>query len=235
MPIQDDDLLVYEPTGLLYRKDPVKDDLNIIRESKAVYQDLSVGPDDMVLDLGGHIGSAAKMFLDAGARTFSVEPMVENYEVLCRNLAPYEGRAGAVNAAVAPAGVEKLSFYPHLKGHPAMGRTQHVRGRKPVEVKAVSLEDLLEEHQPTIIKCDIEHGEYELPAMKNLPKRVRGLFMELHGKIQIGTPNELLPYNKMMLDFEQSLLDQGFEPVMRHVKVALNHPFAICATYQRIA
>lgn len=225
---------LHEPTGLRYRVEPSFRDLEIIDESLAVYQDLNVGPGDVVLDLGGHIGSAAQMFLKLGARTISVEPLPTNYEVLKQNVEGFDGRGIALHGAVGPLDRESMTLYIHPKNHSAMGRTQPVRGREPLQVKAWHLEELLEKYQPTIIKCDIEHGEYELPALLDLPKSVRGLFMELHGKLQTGHPHEILPYNQKMLDFEQAILDQGFKTVFREAKEAWNHPFAICATYERI-
>ena len=228
------ELALHEPTGLHYRVDQSFRDLEIIGESLAVYQDLNVGPEDVILDLGGHIGSAAQMFLKLGARTISIEPLPSNFEVLSKNVSAFDGRGIAFHAAVGPMDMESMTLYIHPKNHSAMGRTQPVRGREALKVPAVHLEELFEQYKPTIIKCDIEHGEYELPALLNLPKHVRGLFMELHGKIQIGTPDRLLPYNQKMLDLEQAILDQGFRTVFREAKEAWNHPFAICSTYERI-
>lgn len=114
----------------------------------------------VVLDLGAHIGAFAKYALDRGAsRVLSVEPDAGNLVVLHRNLREDE-KFHVVHAACVKTVTGPVTFY--QGGISTMSGTTHpVRGRTPVSVKAVSYDFLLGDN-PTVIKCDIEGGEYDL-------------------------------------------------------------------------
>ncbi len=195
--------LAYSPTlGLLYRTDPKSGDIRIATAAVSDYSTPPVSTADVVLDLGAHIGSAARTFLRQGARVICVEPDPGNVKILRRNVTGTQ-RATVIHAAVAPAGVSTVGLWRHPTQN-AVHRTMESLDRlPPVEVPAISLEALLQSMAPTVIKCDIEHAEHQLPALRALPPRVRLLFIELH-----GTPEQIT-------DLEQGILAQGFTVARR--------------------
>lgn len=156
------------------------DDLDIIKEGHSVYRPLPLGPGDVCLDLGAHIGTFVRRALNAGAaKVVAVEPEAGNLEVLRANVHPDEDRVVVIPAAVAPAGGDAVLYVNQGKGK-CMHSTV-TKGRKlPTVVRAVTLEALLDEHQPNLLKVDIECAEYGLPALRELPSYVKVLVMELH-------------------------------------------------------
>lgn len=169
-----------EKLGLLYRTDPKSCDIRIAAAAVNDYSSPPVSPSDVVLDLGAHIGSAARTFLRQGARVICVEPDAGNVKILRRNVAGTE-RASVIHAAVAPAGVSVVGLWRHPERN-AVHRTMASPDRlPPVEVPAISLETLFQSVAPTVIKCDIEHAEHELPMLRAMPRAVRLLFIEIHG------------------------------------------------------
>ena len=214
--------LAYNPTlGLLYRTDPKSCDIRIAVAAVNDYSSPSVSASDVVLDLGAHIGSAARTFLRQGARVVCVEPDAGNVKILRRNVAGTE-RASVIHAAVAPAGVSFVGLWRHPERN-AVHRTMASPDRlPPVEVPAISLETLLQSVAPTVIKCDIEHAEHELPMLRALPLTVRLLFIEIH-----GTPEQIR-------DLDGAIRAQGLAAVRyREQHKAGGVLFGVNAAYQR--
>ncbi len=58
-------------------------------------------PTDVILDVGGHIGTFSHAVLARGAgQVYCCEPDADNFRVLCHNLAPYGARAQVMRCAV---------------------------------------------------------------------------------------------------------------------------------------
>src|SRR5437773_10084658 len=58
-------------------------------------------PSDLILDVGGHIGSFSYAVLERGAGTdYACEVEESNFRMLQHNLRPYQNRAVAIRAAV---------------------------------------------------------------------------------------------------------------------------------------
>jgi FkbM family methyltransferase len=138
---------------------------------------LPVRKGDVVLDLGAHIGAASKLFLDKGAaRTIAVEANPVNLPILRKNLA--RRPVTIIPAAVGPKN-GRTSFYVRAdRGF--VGSTLADPARKKITVPMVSLADLLKRFRPTVVKCDIEFGEYDLPELRALPSSVRVVALEVH-------------------------------------------------------
>lgn len=166
-------------TGCWYRPRGT-DDLNLLREGASVFRGLPIRPDDVVLDLGANIGSFTRLALDAGVvKVVAVEPEPENVAVLRQNVHPDEDRCVVLEAAVS-----RVPGEIPLYVNPGIGKYSHSTilkgGKVPIPVQAVTLGSLLAEHQPTLLKVDIECAEYDLPELTALPESVRTLHMELH-------------------------------------------------------
>lgn len=173
------ELLVDEKTGILYRGETF--DSWIIRETRG-YFPLGLTPSDVVLDIGGHIGSfAARALLECpGCQVSSVEAEQSNFEVLQKNAEKFG--FDAVQAAVAPATLDgqSITVYVNEKRNNATHSTVPIRGRSAQQVNGVSLEFIARELRPTVIKCDIEGAEYDLGWDVLTEVQPRLVVMELH-------------------------------------------------------
>jgi FkbM family methyltransferase len=168
-------LLHDEASGLWYRD---KHDLSVIRESERLYSALPILPGSTVLDLGGYIGSAARIFCTLGAgAVVSVEADADNFAVLQVNAAGFP--IAAANRAVTSDGKPiTLALNPDNRSSHYVVVTGRTKKAKRV-VEGITLGALLEAWRPAFIKCDIEYSEYRLPELLALPEHVRGLQMEV--------------------------------------------------------
>jgi len=174
-------IATHTETGLRYRKET--NDHRIIGEVKSYLRTVEIGADDVVMDVGGHIGIFAKLCADRGAGVVSYEPMPENAELFVEN-----SGTELVQAAVASAEGE-LDFYVSRTSDQSNHTLVPVRGREKITVRTVDFATELARVNPTVVKIDIEGGEYELFERfgTEFPERVRMLLVEFHfGKRDFG-------------------------------------------------
>ena len=178
----------------------------IVDDQEGSYKKLKTLPQAQhatILDLGGHIGS----FVDFAQKNLapelivSVEPDPRNISVWKKNCGRIP-RATLIEAAVTQKGGKSLSL--HLMDNPAGNSLEFFRGREAITVKAISFKALLDEHSPSLIKCDIEGAEYDL-IWRRLPRYVKVLCFEFHQKRAHWLEEQ------MRIDGE--LLAQGFAHV----------------------
>jgi FkbM family methyltransferase len=142
-----------------------------------------VEPTDVVLDIGGNIGAAAEFFLDRGAKyVVSYEPDPDNCRVFRKNMhqSLERGHVKLIDVAIT-----MNSGYATLYTNQGPNKACHSlvpkRGYGTINVAAIGLESAINMHRPTIIKCDIEGGEYTLPwEVLAAREYVRVVVMELH-------------------------------------------------------
>lgn len=155
-------------------------DRQIVRESRQ-YIRLAPTADDVLLDIGANIGAVSSRFLAAGvSKVVAVEPEPDNFAMLMRNLSYYANRIVALQTAVAAEdGARQLWLNAgRNKGMHSLVRQPK---RRSILVPTVTLRFLIETYNPSLIKLDIEGGEYELAeTLRALPARVRGIALELH-------------------------------------------------------
>lgn len=120
------------------------------------------GKGHTVLDLGAHIGAFTKRVLDQGAKkVYAVEPWTPNRELLVKNF------GNDKRVEILPIACSKQ---PHLElsipGDNFTGAVSgYVNHRNPTRTEIVStatLEQLIEQTSPTLIKMDIEGAEHEV-------------------------------------------------------------------------
>ena len=201
-------------TGLYHRRT----DTLILREG--VYDNVPIEPDDVVLDLGAHIGSASWLFLEKGARqAICIEADPENMPLLKRNL---RGRRATILWAAVAEKAGNADFYTRADRR-YVGSLTPDEGRKRVRVATVPFAGLLKQFRPTVVKCDIEFGEYGLPW--TLPDHVRTVAMEVHIRYagvfnRIITTDELRENRERASDLMASIEAQGFREHWRKDKQA---------------
>jgi FkbM family methyltransferase len=157
-----------------YNTRPGTYDRQVINEL-GTYKTLVLESGDVVLDIGGNIGSFARYASERCQEVISIEPDPDNYALLKLN-AP---KALNLNAAVTNSDVHEITLWKNRGINKGMHSTVEFRGRDPIVVQAVKIQDLLEEFKPTKIKVDCEGAEYDFLSPKDLIG-VRGVIMELH-------------------------------------------------------
>jgi len=174
------DLLFHEKSGLYYRQET--DDISIIGEQR-LYRKLfeEAGADDVVLDIGAHIGIVTCMLAPMVKQVVSVEPDTDNIRVLEKNVT--ENHFENVKIYKGAASIEggQRTFYLNKGKGKCMHSLVPFRGRVPVTVDSWSVKELCDTWKPTLVKVDIEGGEYELaPVITELPDYVRAVILEIH-------------------------------------------------------
>jgi hypothetical protein len=166
-------------TGILYREKTF--DEYILRESKG-YFPLGLKDDDSILDLGGHIGCfSSRSILEKDVPVYAIEAERSNCDMLIKNATKFnfDAKYGAIvedslHGQVIPLYVNELK-------NNALHSTIPVRGRAEQHTVGIGFRKILSYVSPTIIKCDIEGAEYELPwECLAGEKLVRKVIMELH-------------------------------------------------------
>jgi len=165
-------------TGLWYR--PETNDLSIIRSQQAEYGKLGDIGDARIMDIGGHIGAFAQWALARDASFIDIyEPAPANLALLCFNMYS-ENRVSIHSWAIAHInGI--TSFYLARTKDMSSHRLVMTKGRATIDVVCRSLESAVEDIHPSVIKMDIEGGEYLLQDdFVLLPECVRKIAIEFH-------------------------------------------------------
>jgi FkbM family methyltransferase len=159
--------------------------LNEFEEMAFVVHALREG--DLFVDIGANIGSYTVLAASvAGATVFACEPLPANYALLLANLRlnQAENKVEALNVGVG--GVEgtlrfTASFGP--KDH-VVWPNETIRTEEALELPVRTLDSLMGDRNPTMIKIDVEGFETEVlkggeKVMKN--DSLRALIIELKG------------------------------------------------------
>lgn len=190
-------------TGLYYR--PWTNDLDTIRRAHREYESSLPRFDstDSVLDLGVNIGAFSHLIADIVLETLGFEPVKENYQIARKNLPDH---VKLQNAAIVENDDKVRDFYMTGKSQ-ASGSLWRTRRMRSFKVGCENFYQVLDDFEPTIIKCDTE-GQEHFILHRPLPEYVRGLIVEIHlGNQQFRTSAE-----QLVVKFKQ----QGFkflEPV----------------------
>jgi FkbM family methyltransferase len=173
--------MLYDPeTSIAYRENTF--DNWIVNESRG-YFPLGLQPQDVVLDLGGHIGAfAARAMLECpDIALSSIEAEESNFAVLQENATKFS--FDPVFGAIVGDDLDgkSLTLYVNVQKNNAAHSILPTRGRAEKTVIGIGFTKVLESFAPTVIKCDIEGAEFLLPWEKLVQAaQVRLVIMELH-------------------------------------------------------
>jgi FkbM family methyltransferase len=174
-------------------------------------------PSDHFVDIGANVGSYTILGAGAvGARTTSVEPIPATFEHLRRNVAlnrlddrvrcwcgGLSDRTGYLRFTTA------LDTVNHVLADGESGTAQ--------EVPVTTLDDLVRDDVPTLIKIDVEGHEYAIlkGAMQVLSdKRLLAVSMETNGSAaRYGISDDLLIETMVRFDFSP----YGYDPLLRRL------------------
>jgi FkbM family methyltransferase len=174
-----------------------------------VYKGLELGADDVLLDLGAHVGSCVEYALRAGVtQVVAVEMLPETLSLLRRNFGN-DPRVTIIGAAVA--NEDRGATVTTRRWRNPMGAgisefTAATGKGSGIVVPTVHLPGLLRGYEPTKLKFDIEYAEYEavLPYLEEInASQVTRMTGELH----TGKPEAL----KMAKEMHEELLHTGWQ------------------------
>jgi FkbM family methyltransferase len=153
---------------------------------------------DIVLDLGGHIGGFTIYALKKGAtRLIAVEPNKENFGQMKKNIKLNHLKEKVVLIKRA---VWDKKEYIYLKNDlDCSGRHTAIEERTSNKVMGITLGELINTYQPSFLKCDVEGAEYK--AFLNTPVEkfsgIRYIALEYHE-------------NQDVRDLEKFLMNAGY-------------------------
>lgn len=177
--------IIYNNRSFYYRANNFGDDYTIKENlTHHQYKQLKLSKDDVVLDLGGHIGTFAVSIASEVGNVFSVEMDVENYAYLKQNIAEYTN-INIINVACVSQSASGGLLKEYRAAKNSGSHSLYVkRGRgDPYFVDGMSLSTiigLIAPLQVTTIKCDVEGAEYDIFDQYVVPASVKQIVMELH-------------------------------------------------------
>lgn len=126
-------------------------------------------PDDLILDIGGHIGAFALACLERGAQHLHVyEPEPDNFALLEENLAPFAGRVHLHRLALwrSDLPVSRLELHNPIAARNT-GAHRLALAEGGIEVAAAPFDSVLEELCPNrrrirLLKLDCEGAEWPI-------------------------------------------------------------------------
>ena len=186
---------------------------------------LEVNKNDICIDLGANIGNASLvMWLKGVRKIYALEPNIEAFKILNKNLFGIRNISTLNMAISKETRKENLFLHRSIKEKSDVGNILKFSqassllsnktnvGKTFYEVQAITLNDLLSDLKvnPSIIKCDIEGGEYLI--YKQLieygkSKEVRKIFVECHA-------SKYIQYKEKHRDFIKLIADNKLENII---------------------
>lgn len=183
-------------------------DLWSAREVPVLVKKLEVGPLDTVLDIGAHIGAFSRLCLKRGAKVIAVEPEKFNLEVLSHNVFGFNNTT-VIEGCATNGSEPTVELHCGTNGsHTGLHSMFPSRGRDVITVPAYSFRTLLDTLRPSVLKVDIEGGEWTLD-FEDLPDFVKRVHIEMH-----FMPISVKALARQMAPIvHQSMINQGFAVV----------------------
>ena len=146
-------------TGIAHRENTF--DSWIIGETRS-YFPLGLTPQDIVLDLGGHIGAfASRAMMECPEITLSsIEAEQTNFQVLEQNSQKFG--FDVVHGAIVNDDMDgkPITLYVNIQKNNAAHSILQTRGRAEQSVTGIGFSRVMDNFHPTVIKCDIEGADY---------------------------------------------------------------------------
>lgn len=179
---------------------PNTSDADVVKDVEE-YKNLDIREDDIVLDIGGHIGLfAMHCYSKAVKRVISVEPEPENFELHLRNTSIVPRHLCIRAAVIGQHSITSVPFYIN----PGRNKARHTLVPDPtysqIEVPALCFSCLVRMIVPTVIKVDCEGAEYGY-NWGYIPHYIKSLAIEYH-----DLPEKQKNFDKI----HKSILDQSF-------------------------
>lgn len=167
-----------------YVREDTSDEFVVHEIFDGAYSKLNLRPEDVVVDFGLNIGMFTLYALNKGvSKIYSFEPDPDNFTVATSNLILNNiepSRYTLNNFAVVGNDDDIRYFSVNQKKNKGAHSLIHKRGRNTITVNCININKVLNECKPSVVKMDIEGGEYEcLPAIESYDG-IRELILEFH-------------------------------------------------------
>jgi FkbM family methyltransferase len=163
----------------------------------------------LILDCGANVGYSTAYLLSEcpGCHAIAVEPDPDNFKLLLRNVAPYEGRVRPVHAgvwsSVTRLAVEAASYRDNREW------TRQVRSARPDEVSTIqgmdipALMAITGDDEISLMKVDVEGAEAVIfgDTSDAWLHKVRVIAIELHDDSSFGRGSEVFHHAIRNRDF----------------------------------
>ena len=159
-----------------------------------------------IIDAGGNIGLATLQFLKSfpDARVIAVEPDLENFKQFAKNTQNFSKRTVLLQKALWSENT-KVFLHSDFRDHQDWSK-RVLKKENSVEIEAVSINSIMEEHQIEtidILKMDIEGGESEIfksGCDASFLSKTKMIAVEIHDEFDCRERiNEILLENKFVL------------------------------------
>lgn len=150
---------------------------------------LVLGKNDVVLDLGGNIGCFSLDIQDKVKQVVTFEPEDVNFSFLKKNIEQNKVKNVVLHKAAVVGNEDKVRQL-------FLGRVPYYysflvkNNRKPVDVKCLNINDIIQKYDPTKIKADIEGAEWEvltsIKDFKNINQVVFEYNFDMNGDLKNG-------------------------------------------------
>ncbi len=183
-PSQSDATMLMETWGMRYYTPPSHD----------------VGPDDTVVDIGGHIGSFT---LYAATRTketvLAFEPFPESFSLLQENVRRNRLKNVILEQKAVFSRTGKMDLHLYDGPHSGSNSLFHRNTGRKMRIQTITLDDAFRKHRIAkvdFMKIDCEGAEYDI--LFSLPKatlrKIRRISMEYHDAINEHNHAELMRF-----------------------------------------
>jgi FkbM family methyltransferase len=163
----------------------------------------------IIVDAGGYIGTAAIKLstMYPSAQIVSLEPSIENFEILSLNTADYKN-IDVINAALVGSEIETVQLFDRKTGEWGFSVISNPEDNQNPEllssVKCINIKKIKEIYNKDIgiLKLDIEGGEKEIfDSDSSDIKQIKVIFVEIHDYIVKGTFNSFKTFSSDRLVF----------------------------------
>lgn len=142
------------------------------RNPMTIAKKMDIRPGDVVIDIGAYVGEFSLIAAARGAIVTAYEPTPETFAVLQTNSAE---RFQAINAAIV--GDDRAEAVLYLSS--GVGVTNSITKHKERSITVPAVNYLAATSSATVVKIDIEGGEYDLPITP-VGSSIREILLEFH-------------------------------------------------------
>ena len=172
--------IVYRKISDMYVRPNTSDDLVIDEAIDYSALFIDVNYSDVLLDIGANIGAVTKLAysIDNEITIIGYEPDSENVEMCIKNV----GRISKIIESSIGTGNGKSILYQSNgsnKGKCSTIERKENDIKKSTPIKKLDFKEQIEKHSATLIKCDIEGGEYDLD-FTDINQFIKGIAIEIH-------------------------------------------------------
>ena len=181
----------------------------IFKNPLGTYTKLKLLPTDIVCDIGGFVGEYSLYCYNQGVqKIYTYEPTPDTFTLLTENCKKYYPQIECFNVAVIGNNEPFINLY-LAEGIGCTNSTKKIK-KNYVSVPCLRYEHSLKD--ATIVKIDIEGGEYDFTPEQILQPQLRGIIIEFH---KVGT-DWLEKANRIMTHLENNNFKCVWKPTFNH-------------------